>query len=291
VAIDLMGHTRFSRVSTFLTGVAPIQVNKQGFPGTMGTRMMDYIIADPVLIPEDMRQRYIEKVAYLPNSYQPNDRKRLISDRIFTREEAGLPPDGFVFCCFNQNLKITPEVFAMWMRILREAPESVLWLLAETPTVRKNLQANAAAHGIDPERLVFAGFMPPPDHLARHRLADLFLDTLPYNAHTTASDALWAGLPVLTRMGETFASRVAGSLLSATGLPELITTSAEDYEQLALRLFRDRAALGSLRQKLADNRLSCALFDSERYTRDLESLYIQMVDRHERGLPPDHLFA
>jgi predicted O-linked N-acetylglucosamine transferase (SPINDLY family) len=291
VAIDLMGHTRHNKGSVFLSGVAPIQVNKQGFPGTMGSPMMDYIIADPVLIPEEMRQHYLEKVAYLPNSYQPNDRKRQISDRIFTREEMGLPPEGFVFACFNANFKVSPDVFAIWMRILRETPGSVLWLLTYTPSVCKNLQAEATAHGVDPGRLVFAEPMLPHDHLARQRLADLFLDTLPYNAHTTASDALWAGLPVLTNMGETFASRVAASLLRAAGLPELITTSADDYEQLALRLFRDRTMLMGLRQKLAGNRLSCALFDSERYTRDLESLYAQMVDRHERGLAPDHLFA
>jgi protein O-GlcNAc transferase len=291
VAIDLIGHTNYSRTTAFMAGVAPIQVNKQGFPGTMGCGTMDYIIADPVLIPEDMRSFYCEKVAYLPNSYQPNDRKRRISDRIFTREELGLPADAFVFCCFNQNFKISPEVFAAWMRILKQAPGSVLWLLAYSKPVVKNLRDAAASHGVDPERLIFASRLPLDEHLARHRAADLFLDTLPYNAHTTASDALWAGLPVLTRMGQSFASRVAASLLTAAGLPELITNSAEDYEQLALRLFRERSTLAALRDRLAANRLTCALFDTERYARDLETLYAKMIDRHERGLPPDHLFV
>jgi protein O-GlcNAc transferase len=291
VAVDLMGHTRFSRPTAFMAGVAPIQVSMLGFPGTMGTVSMDYLIADPVLIPEEMREFYTEKVAYLPNSYQPNDRKREISDRVFTREELRLPGDAFVFCCFNQNFKISPDVFAGWMRIMQQAPESVLWLLAYSKSVSKNLRDAAEAHGVDPGRLVFAEPLPLPDHLARHRLADLFLDTLPYNAHTTGSDALWAGLPVLTRMGQSFASRVGASLISAAGLPELITTSAEEYEQLALRLYRDRNTLAALRQRLAANRLTCPLFDTERYTRDLETLYSKMVDRHERGLPPDHLFV
>jgi predicted O-linked N-acetylglucosamine transferase (SPINDLY family) len=291
VAVDLMGFTQFGRPTLFMAGLAPIQVNKQGFPGTMGTSSMDYIIADPVLIPEDMRSFYCEKVAYLPNSYQPNDRKRRISDRVFTREELGLPAGAFVFCCFNKNFKISPDVFATWMRILKQAPGSVLWLLAYSKTVSKNLREAARSHGVDPERIVFAKPLPLAEHLARHRAADLFLDTLPYNAHTTASDALWAGLPVLTRMGQPFASRVGASLLKAAGLPELITTSAEDYEQLALRLYRDRATLAALRQRLAANRLTCPLFDTERYARDLETLYSQMIDRHERGLPPEHLFV
>jgi protein O-GlcNAc transferase len=215
VAIDLMGYTRYSRTTAFMTGLAPIQVNKQGFPGTMGAGCMDYIIADPVLIPEDMRAFYSEKVAYLPNSYQPNDRKRRISERIFTREELGLPASAFVFCCFNQNFKMSPDVFAGWMRILKQAPGSVLWLLANSKAVSKNLREAAELHGVDADRLIFASRLPLDEHLARHRAADLFLDTLPYKAHTTASDALWAGLPVLTRMGQTFASRVAASLLTA----------------------------------------------------------------------------
>lgn len=291
VAVDLCGYTLFNRTTVFLAGVAPVQVNKLGFPGTMGTGSMDYIIADPVLIPDEMRSFYSEKVAYLPNSYQPNDRKRMISERIFTKQELGLPQDSFIFCCFNQNFKIVPEVFDAWMRILKQAPGSVLWLLAWSNAVSANLREAAAAHGVNPERLIFASRLPLDEHLARHRAADLFLDTLPYNAHTTASDALWAGLPVLTRMGQTFASRVAASLLTAAGLPELITTSAEDYEQLALRLYRDRSMLAALRGRLAANRQSCALFDTERYTRDLETLYSKMVDRHERGLPPDDLFV
>lgn len=291
IAIDMMGFTRHARTNLFAARLAPVQVNYLAYAGTMGLPVIDYIVADPVLIPEDHRQHYSEKVAYLPGSYQPNDRHRQIAPGGAARAAHGLPADAFVFCCFNNSFKITPGVFDSWMRILGQAPGAVLWLLSYAAPVERNLRAAAEVRGIDPQRLVFARQLPLPEHLARHRAADLFLDTLPYNAHTTASDALWAGLPVLTLPGETFASRVAASLLSAAGLPELIAPSRAAYERMALDFWGDRGALRALRARLEANRLSCALFDSERYTRSLESLFRQMVDRQRAGLPPDHLVA
>ena len=222
------GYTTDSRPGIFALRAAPIQVNYLGYPGTMAADYMDYLIADPILIPAEHRQDYTEKVVYLPDSYQPNDSKRAISNRAFTRAELGLPADGFVFCCFNNNYKITPDVFDCWMRILERVPGSVLWLLEDNPTAAANLRREAEQRGVAPERLVFGSRLPLSEHLARHRLADLFLDTLPYNAHTTASDALWTGLPVLTQLGDTFAGRVAASLLTAIGLPELITSTRQD---------------------------------------------------------------
>jgi protein O-GlcNAc transferase len=289
IAVDRKGFTENSRTSLFATGLAPIQVNYLAYPGTMGADYIDYIVADPVLIPEQQREFYTEKIAYLPNSYQPNDRKRVISDRVFSRAELDLPEMAFVYCCFNNNYKITPDVFAIWMRILAQAPDSVLWLLEENPFVVKNLRAAAQKYDIDPERLIFAKRMALADHLARHRFADLFIDTLPYNAHTTASDALWAGLPVLTRMGQSFTGRVAASLLKAIGLPELVVETPADYEKLALTYYRDRDALNALKAKLKQNIMSSPLFDSEQYVEDIEQLYVQMVERQRAGLRPDHL--
>jgi predicted O-linked N-acetylglucosamine transferase (SPINDLY family) len=289
IAIDRKGFTKNARTRLFAAGLAPIQVNYLAYPGTMGADYIDYIIADPVLIPDELRGFYTEKIAYLPNSYQPNDRKRIVSDRIFSRAELGLPETAFVYCCFNQNYKITPDVFALWMRILAQAPDSVLWLLEDSPFVVTNLRLTARKYGIDPERLIFAKRMPLADHLARHRYADLFIDTMPYNAHTTASDALWAGLPLLTRTGQSFASRVAASLLLATGLPELVVQTAEDYEKLALTYYKDREALKALKAKLDMNRNTSPLFDSERYVKNLEQLYIQMIKRQRAGLTPDHI--
>lgn len=291
IAADLMGFTRHSRPSLFASGVAPIQVNYLGYPGTTGMTAMDYIVADPLLIPAGLRQHYSEKIGYLPDCYQPNDRQRAVSDKAFTREELGLPHDAFVYCCFNNSFKITPTVFACWMRILRATPRSVLWLFSHAPAVEKNLREAARARGVDPARLIFAKGLPLEEHLARHRAADLFLDTLPYGAHTTASDALWAGLPLLTLMGETFASRVAASLLTAAGLPDLIAASRDDYERMAIDLYNDRQALAALRGRLAANRLNCALFDTPRYARNLEALFVRMIERRQRGLAPDHLLA
>lgn len=291
IAIDLKGFTQDYRATIFALRTAPIQVSYLGYPSTMGADYMDYIIADSVLIPEAYQPYYTEKVVYLPDSYQVNDSTRDIADKAFTRAELGLPEQGFVFCCFNNNYKITPEVFDSWMRIMRRIDGSVLWLLEDNNSVVKNLRREAQARGIAAERLIFAARMPLPEHLARHRLADLFLDTLPYNAHTTTSDALWAGLPVLTCMGEAFAARVAASLLTAVGLPELITSTTEDYEALAIQLATHPEQLAALKQKLAAQRLSCPLFDTARFTRHIESAYQIMYDRYQADLAPDHIYV
>ena len=240
IAVDLKGYTQDSRTGIFAQRCAPIQVNYLGYPGTMGMPYIDYIIADKTLVPQESQQYYTEKVVYMPNSYQVNDSKRQISDRVFTREELGLPEDGFVFCCFNNNYKILPTTFDIWMRLLEAVEGSVLWLLEDNPTAARNLQKEASARGVDPARLVFAKRMKLAEHLARHRHADLFVDTWPCNAHTTASDALWAGLPVLTYLGESFACRVAGSLLNAIDMPELMARTPEQYEAMALELARSR---------------------------------------------------
>jgi predicted O-linked N-acetylglucosamine transferase (SPINDLY family) len=290
IAVDLMGFTRHARTGVFAARAAPVQVNYLGYPGTVGAAYIDYLIADPTLIPEEQRWCYTEKISYLPHTYQVNDTQRTIADRTFTRQEAGLPDEGFVFCCFNNNWKITPDVFDIWMRLLQQVPGSVLWLFEDNPTAGLNLRAEAARRGIAVQRLVFAPRMNQPEHLARHRLADLFLDTLPYNAHTTCSDALWAGLPVLTRIGETFPSRVAASLLRAVGLPELITESAEAYATLALELATNPPRLANVRQRLAANRPTAPLFDTGLYTRHIEAAYTGMWQRHVAGLPPAELF-
>ncbi len=289
IAVDLKGLTQDHRLGIFSYRAAPIQVNYIGYPGTVAAPYMDYIIADHTLIPKESRQYYSEKVVYLPGSYQVNDRQRKIADRIFTRAELGLPEQGFVFCCFNNNYKITPDVFDSWVRILLAVPGSVLWLFEDNPTAAANLRKEAQQRGLDPNRLVFAKKMELSEHLARHRLADLFLDTLPYNAHTTASDALWVGLPVLTRMGESFASRVAGSLLNAIGLPELITDSPQAYEPLAIQLATHPDQLNAIKAKLEQNRLTTPLFDTEKYTKHLETAYQSMCDRYQADLPPDHI--
>ena len=278
IAIDLAGLTGGARTGIFALRAAPVQVNYLGYPGTMGADFMDYLIADKQLIPEHARHHYAEKIAYLPNSYMASDSKRKISSKVFGREELGLPQTGFVFCCFNSSYKITPSTFDVWMRILKKVDGSVLWLSENNPTANANLRQEALNRGIDPQRLVFAPRMPlVAEHLARHRAADLFLDTLPYNAHTTASDALWAGLPVLTCMGESFASRVAASLLSALDLPELITQTQEEYEALAIELASKPEQLSAIKQKLDRNRLTKPLFDTPLFTRHIEDAYTQMV--------------
>lgn len=289
LAVDLKGFTEDSRTGVFAHRCAPIQVNYLGYPGSMGADYIDYIIADHILIPPESRIFYSEKIVYLPNSYQVNDSKRAISDRNFTRVELGLPATGFVFCSFNNSYKILPPIFESWMRILNAVEGSVLWLLDANDTSTNNLRREAATRGLAPDRLIFAKRMPLAEHLARHRCADLFLDTLPCNAHTTASDALWSGLPVLTRMGASFSSRVAASLLNAVGLPELVTTSADDYETLAIRIATQPAELKGLKQKLADIRLSSKLFDTSLYVKHIEAAYIAMHARYQAGLPPEHI--
>ena len=274
IAVDLKGFTPFARTNIFAHRAAPVQVNYLGYPGTMGASYMDYIIADRVLVPPGSEQFYTEKVVYMPHSYQVNDDQRVIADTVYTRTQLGLPDTGFVFCCFNNNYKILPPTFDGWLRILKAVPDSVLWLLEDNPTAAKNLQQIAMNKGLDPVRLIFAKRMPLAEHLARHRLADLFLDTLPCNAHTTTSDALWAGLPVLTLPGETFASRVSASLLNAIGLPELIANTQVEYEKRAIDLAQSPEILAQIKGKLMVNRKISPLFDTKQYAKDLEGLYI-----------------
>ena len=290
IAVDLAGFTASARTDIFSHRAAPIQVNYLGYPGTMGAKYIDYIIADPTLIPIESEQYYSEKVVYLPNSYQVNDRNRLIAEKVFTKDELGLPKDSFVFCCFNNNYKITPNTFDGWVRILKAVEGSVLWLLEDNPIAVLNLRKEAQFRGLDPNRLVFAKRIDPSDHLARQRAADLFIDTLPYNAHTTASDALWAGLPVLTCTGESFASRVAASLLKAIELPELITTTQEQYEARAIELATNPEKLKAIKYKLERNRLTTALFDTPRFTKHIEAAYKQMYERYQDGLPLNNIY-
>ncbi len=288
IAIDLKGFTEGGRPGIFALRPAPVQASYLGYPGTMGADFIDYIVADGTVIPEEHQSYYSEKIVRLPGSYQCNDSKRAIAETAPTRAEAGLPETGFVFCCFNNNYKITPEIFGIWMRLLHDVKGGVLWLLEGNAAALRNLRNEAAARGVDADRLIFAPRQSLENHLARHRLADLFLDTLPYNAHTTASDALWAGLPVLTVLGTTFAGRVAASLLHAVGLPELIAPSVAAYEKLALRLARDPSPLAELKARLARNRLAFPLFDTSRFTRNLEATYMAMIERHCRGDSPAH---
>ena len=289
--IDLNGFTQAARIGLFALRPAPIQVHYLGYPGTIGASYIDYLIADQTIIPDKCRAVYLEKIVALPNTYQANDRWRAISDKVFNRSNEGLPPKAFVFCCFNNNYKITPHVFDCWMRLLQQVEGSVLWLLEANPFAAINLKREAVARGVSSERLVFAKRMPLPEHLARHTLADLFLDTMPYNAHTTASDALWAGLPVLTCLGETFASRVASSLLNAIRLPELITPTLEAYEQMAVDLATHPKKLTAIKRKLAEHRLTTPLFDTKLFTKHLEAAYTAMYERYQTGLAPDHIIV
>jgi protein O-GlcNAc transferase len=285
VAVDLTGLTGGSRPGMLALRPAPIQVNYLGYPGTMGADYIDYVIADRTVIPESDRPHYSEKVVYLPDTYAAADSRRRIADPTTSRAEAGLPETGFVFCSFNNSYKITPCMFDIWMRLLREIDGSVLWLLAADEAAVANLRREASARGVAADRLVFAQRTPVADHLARHALADLFLDTLPYNAHTTASDALWAGLPLVTCPGSTFAGRVAASLLNAVGLPEFVTHSLEDYAALALRLARDCDFLTATKSKLAQNRGTHPLFDTARFTRNIEAAYERMWALFQNGEP------
>jgi protein O-GlcNAc transferase len=291
VAVDLKGHTQHARPGIFAHRPAPLQVSYLGYPGTLGAPYIDYLIADSTLILPEHRAFYDERIVTLPHSYQANDATKVIADRSPSRAELGLPPVGFVFCCFNNSFKVTPDVFDLWMRLLTAVEGSVLWLLETHSTAVGNLRLEAARRNVAPERLVFAPRVDLAAHLARHRSADLFLDTFPYNAHTTASDALWAGLPLVTCIGDTFAGRVGASLLNAVGLPELIARNPGEYEALAVRLATQPAALAAVRAKLTLNRDTHPLFDTERFTRDIESAYVTMLARRRAGLPPGHLVA
>jgi predicted O-linked N-acetylglucosamine transferase (SPINDLY family) len=292
IAVDLGGYTEYSRKNIFALRAAPIQVNYLGYPGTMGAEYMDYLVADTTVVPEETQKHFTEKIIYLPHSYMPSDSSRPIAIREFKREELGLPSTGFVFCCFNNSYKIVPSVFACWMRILNRLDGSVLWLAQNNPATARNLRLEASRHGVVAGRLVFANRISShADHLGRLGAADLFLDTLPYNAHATAVDALWAGLPVITRRGESFTARVAASLLGAVGLRELITTTVDEYEDLAVRLASNPTSLADIRAKLRKNRLNAALFDTKSYAAYLESAYISILQRHHAGLAPDHIYV
>jgi predicted O-linked N-acetylglucosamine transferase (SPINDLY family) len=291
IAVDLNGHTTMARPGVLAHRPAPIQVNYLGFPGTMGADFVDYVIADGAVLTEDQQPFFSECIVRLPDCYLVSDTTRTIAAQTPTRGEAGLPDAGFVFCCFNACYKITTPVFDVWMRLLGANDGSVLWLARANAAAVRNLQIAAQARGIDPARLIFAPRLDRlEDHLARHRLADLFLDTLPYNAHSTASDALWAGLPLLTCRGNSFASRVSSSLLQAIGLPELVTSSLDEYESLALTLAGDPPLLASYRMRLADNRLVSPLFKTDRTRRHIEAAYVEMWKMWQSGQRP-RLFA
>jgi predicted O-linked N-acetylglucosamine transferase (SPINDLY family) len=289
ILIDLKGYTASTRTALLTYRPAPIQVSFLGYPGTLGGVFCDYLISDRFITPCHTAPDYSEALACLPHSYQPHGR-HVAPAPPPTRASAGLPDEGLVLCCFNQAYKFTPAIFDVWCRLLAQNPDSVLWLLSDE-YAQGNLRREALQRGVAPHRLVFANDCPQAEHLNRLQLADLVLDTLPYNAHTTASDALWAGVPVLTCAGDTFASRVAGSLLHAVGLPELVTHDLHDYEALALELVSNPARLQALRDKLADLSPTAALFDVSNYTRHIEALYTEMWRRHQAGLPPHELDA
>jgi predicted O-linked N-acetylglucosamine transferase (SPINDLY family) len=254
----------------------------------MGTEYFDYLIADEIILPKDQQEFYSEKIIYLP-CYQVNDRKRITSDKQFTRTELGIPENSFVFCCFSNNYKIVPATFDGWMRIIKAVEGSVLFLYADNQWVENNLKKEAATRGVTSERLVFGKRIPADEYLARYRVFDLFLDTFPYNAGTTASDALWAGLPVLTLMGMSFASRMAASILNAIGLPELITKTQEEYEALAIELALNPKKIANIKLRLANNRLTTPLFDTPLFAQKLETAFIKMIQRYQVDLPPDHI--
>ena len=288
IAVDLGGYTAESRPGIFAYRSAPMQVSYIGYLGTMGASYMDYLVADHTIVPQGSEKYYSEKIVYLP-SYQVNDRTRMISDKQFTRQELGLPETGFVFCCFNNNYKILPATFDSWMRILKAVEGSVLFLYAQNQWAEDNLKKEALARGVDSARLVFGKTISTDEYLARYRVCDLFLDTLPYNAGTTASDALWTGLPVLTLMGQSFASRMAASLLQAIGLPDLITSSRQEYEALAIDLALQPEKLGAIRETLMKNRLTTPLFDTPVFTKSLEKAYIKMYEQYQADLQPEQI--
>ena len=286
IAIDLNGYTQHNRTGIFAYRAAPIQINYLGYPGTLGTDFMDYIVADKFLIPEANQKYFNEQPLYLPHTYMPTDDTRELSQKPISRKDVGLPDDAFVFCCFNNNYKISPAEFDIWMRLLSKVEGSVLWLRKSNNVSHLNMKKEAKKRNVDPSRLMFADRVPMDEHLARHRLADLFLDTFAFNAHTTATEALWAGLPVVTKVGDGFAARVAGSLLNAIRLPELVTTTEEDYEKLILELATNPAKLAQVKDKLATNRLSQPLFNTELYTRHLEYGYHQAYQNYFDGKSP-----
>jgi len=289
IAVDLVGHTSGSRPGIFAHRCAPVQIGYLGYPGTSGNPHIDYLVADKTVVPSSEQQHYSEKMLYLPRCFMVNDGTKPAARDLFTRADFGLPQTGFVFRCYNNSNKILPDVFACWMRLLTQVPDSVLWLLETSQYSKDNLRKSAADFGVDPARLLFSPTLITEHHLARNRLADLFLDTFPYTAHSTGCDALWSGLPLLTRMGKSFASRVAGSLLFDLGLPELVTHTIEQYEATALRLATHPQELATLRARLESNRVTSTLFDARNFARCIERAYVMAFDRHLSGQAPDHL--
>ena len=290
IAVDLAGLTKYSRTGIFACRAAPLQVNWLGYAGTMGADYIDYIIADKTIIPKTHQQFYAEKVAYLPNTYMVDDSKRSASSRIFTKRDCGLPESSFIYCCFNNDYKFNPPILDVWSRILLKVEDSVLWISENNGLFKENIKCEFEKRDIDSSRIIFAPKLESMgDYLTRFGLADLFLDTLPYNAHTTGVDSLKAGVPVLTVMGESFASRVAASLLNATGLPELITNTPAEYEALAIELAMSPLKFKDIKFKLANNRLTGPLFDTPTFTQDIEFAYNKMYERYQGDLAPDHI--
>ena len=288
IAVDLKGWTTGARPQILAHRPAPVIAHWLGHPGAIGAAWIDYAIVDPLVAPPGSEAEFTERLVRLPHCYQPNDRQRAIG-AVPTRAQVGLPDDAFVYCCFNQAFKINRAIFALWMDLLRATPRAVLWLKDDNRWATAAFKEHARAAGIDPARLVFGASLPLPEHLARLTLADLALDCAPYGSHTTASDALWAGVPQIAYRGDTFAARVSASLVTAIGLPELIVRSPEEYRALAIRLANDRAALEQIRDRLAANRLTTPLFDSRLFVRHLEAGYQAMWQRAVAGLPPDHI--
>ena len=290
IAVDLAGFTSGARTKIFAMSAAPIQLSYLGWLGTMGADYYDYLIADPVMIPKENQKYYVEKIVYLP-SFQVNDSKDLPPDIVMTRKDAGLPEEGFVFCCFNNTYKFTPTTFDSWARILSEVDNSVLIVYTNNDLSKKNLTKEIEERGIAANRLIFGDSLDRPEYLARYRVADLFLDTQPYNAGTTASDALKMGLPILTLKGQSYQSRMGASILNAVSLPELITNTPEEYESLAIQLGNDPEKMQAIKDKLANNLSSAPLFDTKRFTKNIEAAYNEMYERHHKGLEPEHIYV
>ena len=290
IAVDLNGYTRNSRIDIFSERFCPLQISFLGYPGTSGIKNMDYLIADKILIPEKYKKYYTEKIVYLPSCYQPSDSTRAIINKELTRDKFNLKNDQFVFCCFNNTQKINPKIFDSWAKILTKVNNSVIWLLENNNISHENLKQEAIIRDIDPERIVFCKRTSSKEHIKRYQLADLFLDTFPYGAHTTANEALFSGLPIVTIIGQSFQSRVCSSLLKTVGLKELITNSYEEYENLAVNIAKNPKKLQSLKDILKINIKDSPLFKSNFYTENLEKAYINIYERHNNNLEPEHIY-
>ncbi|MCF6433199.1 hypothetical protein [Leisingera sp. MMG026] len=289
IAVDLKGYTRDNRLNIFNERLAPVHVTYLGYPGTCGVKEMDYMVADPVTIPAQLRKHYTEKILYMPDCYQPNDDKRSASANKPSRSDVGLPEDAFVFCSFNSPYKVSPEEFDIWMKLLKKVPSSVLWFYCNEGGAQKNIVKEAKKRGVPADRIVFAGFADQSDHLARLPLADIFLDTFAVNAHTTASDALWAGVPVVTKIGKQFAARVAASLLHNVGMQELVASSPQKYQALALKLARDQKYLADVKARVKQGIAEGPLYDTQKFTRNFEALMEKTLERVNAGLKPEHI--